>query len=79
MSLTGRMHRYSKIKCLVCRMLIVRLSLTVVESMALTFFVKECRGVKFYELKVCQLEFGTELHFVRNPSHLINEWADLRT
>jgi hypothetical protein len=43
-----------------------------VEEIALAFFVTECRGVKFYDIKDGKLGFGTELSFVRRPNHLMD-------
>ena len=40
-----------------------------VEAIARAFFVTECRGVKFYNIKDGKLGFGTELSFVRRPYH----------
>ena len=43
-----------------------------VEEIALAFFVTECHGVKFYDIKDGKLGFGTELSFVRWPYHLMD-------
>ena len=40
-----------------------------VEAIALAFFVTECCGVKFYDIKDGKLVFGIELSFVRRPYH----------
>lgn len=39
------------------------------ESTALAFFITECRGIKFYDLKRHNLQFGTPLRLIRNPFH----------
>ena len=49
--------------------------LNIMESTALAFFITECRGVKFYDLKHHHLELGTQLSFRRNPFHLKDSYC----
>ena len=40
-----------------------------VKAIALAFFVTECRGVMFYDIKDGKLDFETEFSFVRRSCH----------